>query len=48
MVALDSPGEADSGEQVSVDVEVRRPGWLGWALGSKRNEQLTLRAPLRT
>ena len=34
------------GEQVSVDVEVRRPGWLGWALGSKRNEQLTLRAPV--
>jgi peptidoglycan hydrolase-like protein with peptidoglycan-binding domain len=34
------------GEQVSVDVEVRRPGWLGWALGSKRHEQLTLRAPV--
>jgi hypothetical protein len=33
------------GERVSVDVEVRRPGWLGWALGSERNEQLTLRAP---
>jgi hypothetical protein len=34
------------GERVSVDVEVRRPGWLGWALGSQRHEQLTLRAPL--
>ena len=34
------------GERVSVDVEVRRPGWLGWALGSVRNEQLTLRAPV--
>jgi hypothetical protein len=34
------------GEQVSVDVEVRRPGWLGWALGSQRNERLTLRAPV--
>jgi hypothetical protein len=34
------------GERVSVDVEVRRPGWLGWALGSQRNEQLTLRAPV--
>jgi hypothetical protein len=34
------------GEQVSVEVEVRRPGWLGWALGSKRNERLTLRAPV--
>jgi len=33
------------GEQVSVDVEVRRPGWLGWALGSQRTEHLTLRAP---
>jgi hypothetical protein len=34
------------GEQVSVDVRVRRPGWLGWALGRERNEQLTLRAPV--
>jgi len=34
------------GEQVSVEVEVRRPGWLGWALGSKRSEHLTLRAPV--
>src|SRR5580692_1267515 len=34
------------GEQVSVDVEVRRPGWLGWALGSKRHERLTLHAPV--
>jgi hypothetical protein len=34
------------GEQVSVDVEVRRPGWLGWALGSQRKEHLTLRAPV--
>jgi len=34
------------GERVSVDVEVRRPGWLGWALGSQRSEQLTLRAPV--
>jgi hypothetical protein len=33
------------GEQVTVDVEIRRPGWLSWALGSDRNEQLTLRAP---
>jgi L,D-transpeptidase catalytic domain len=33
------------GEQVSVDVVVRRPGWLGWALGKKRTEHLTLRAP---
>ncbi|MGA9875225.1 MAG: hypothetical protein WBQ21_05395, partial [Solirubrobacteraceae bacterium] len=34
------------GEQVSVNVEVRRPGWLSWALGSVRHEQLTLRAPV--
>jgi hypothetical protein len=34
------------GEQVTVDVEVHRPGWLGWALGDERNERLTLRAPV--
>ncbi len=34
------------GEQVSVHVEVRRPGWLGWALGAQRSEQLTLQAPV--
>jgi hypothetical protein len=34
------------GEQVSVDVEIRRPGWIGWALGSERNERLTVRAPV--
>jgi L,D-transpeptidase catalytic domain len=34
------------GEQVSVNVVVRRPGWLSWALGSRRSEQLTLRAPV--
>jgi hypothetical protein len=34
------------GEQVSVEVKVRRPGWLGWALGHERNEQLTLTAPV--
>jgi hypothetical protein len=34
------------GELVSVDVKVRRPGWLGWALGDVRSEQLTLRAPV--
>jgi hypothetical protein len=34
------------GEQVSVDVEVRRPGWLGWALGAQRTEHLTLHAPV--
>jgi hypothetical protein len=34
------------GERVSIEVEVRRPGWLSWALGSKRREQLTLSAPV--
>ena len=34
------------GEQVSVDVVVRRPGWIAWALGSQRSEHLTLRAPV--
>ena len=31
---------------MTVDVVVRRPGWLGWALGATRSEQLTLRAPV--
>ncbi len=34
------------GEQISVDVEVRRPGWLAWAMGSEHSERLTLRAPV--
>ena len=38
--SLVSPGEA-----VSVTVVVRRPGWLGWALGHSRTERLTLHAP---
>ena len=34
------------GELISVDVTIRRPGWLGWALGSERLERLTIRAPV--
>jgi peptidoglycan hydrolase-like protein with peptidoglycan-binding domain len=34
------------GETVSVEVVVRRPGWLGWALGDIRRERLTVRAPV--
>jgi L,D-transpeptidase catalytic domain len=34
------------GELVSVQVEVRRPGWLGWALGKEKTEHLTLHAPI--
>jgi peptidoglycan hydrolase-like protein with peptidoglycan-binding domain len=34
------------GELITVDVVIRRPGWLSWALGSYRAERLTVRAPL--
>ena len=34
------------GETVRVVVVVRRPGWLGWALGHSRTERLTLKTPL--
>ena len=34
------------GEPVTIDVVVRRPGWLGWALGKTRHERLTVRAPV--
>jgi hypothetical protein len=34
------------GEPVSVVVTVRRPGWLGWALGATRTEHLTMRTPV--
>ena len=33
-------------EQVSVEVVIRRPGWLAWALGHRRTERLTLRTPV--
>ena len=36
------------GETVSVEAVVRRPGWQGWALGSTRNVQRTIRAPVAT
>jgi hypothetical protein len=34
------------GETVSVDAVVRRPSWLGWALGSERHVHRTIRAPV--
>ena len=34
------------GETVSVDVLVKRPGWLGWLVGDEHQEQLTLHAPI--
>ena len=36
----------EPGELISVDVVIRRPGWLSWALGSYRDERLTVRAPV--
>ncbi len=38
--------QVSPGELISVDVVIRRPGWLGWALGSLRDERLTVRAPV--
>jgi L,D-transpeptidase catalytic domain len=34
------------GEQVTVEVVIRRPGWLSWALGHTRRESLTVTAPV--
>jgi hypothetical protein len=34
------------GETVSVEAVVRRPSWLGWALGSTRHVHRTIRAPV--
>jgi hypothetical protein len=34
------------GETVSLEAVVRRPSWLGWALGSERQVRRTIRAPL--
>jgi hypothetical protein len=34
------------GEQVSVEVVIRRPGWLGWLIGTERRERLSVRAPV--
>ena len=36
------------GETVSVAVVVKRPGWLGWALGRTRHERLSVKAPVAT
>jgi hypothetical protein len=34
------------GEEVSVAVAVRRPGWSSWLLGKERRESLTVHAPV--
>jgi hypothetical protein len=36
------------GERVSIDVVMRRPGWLGWARGDRYHEHVVLRAPAAT
>jgi hypothetical protein len=35
-----------AGEQVRVEVVVRRPSWLAWALGGEHRERLTVRTPV--
>src|SRR4051794_10070005 len=52
-VALDRAGKRltpttllTPGETVTVDVVVKRPGWIGWALGKERRERLTIQAPV--
>jgi peptidoglycan hydrolase-like protein with peptidoglycan-binding domain len=34
------------GERVSIEVTVRRPGWLGWLAGELTHEHLTVRTPV--
>jgi lipoprotein-anchoring transpeptidase ErfK/SrfK len=34
------------GETVSIDVVVKRPGWVGWLVGGEQEEHLTLHAPV--
>jgi hypothetical protein len=34
------------GERVSVEVVIRRPGWLGWLIGNERRERLSVRTPV--
>jgi lipoprotein-anchoring transpeptidase ErfK/SrfK len=43
---LTPKGMLAPGERVSVEVVVRRPGWLGWLIGSERRERLSVRAPV--
>lgn len=33
------------GEQVSVEVVIKRPGWIGWLAGSEDTRHLSMRAP---
>ncbi len=36
------------GETIAIEVTVKRPGWIGWALGKTRRERLTVHAPVAT
>lgn len=45
---LTPDGRVVPGERLRVDVVVRRPRWLGWALGRRRRVQLSLKAPVAT
>jgi peptidoglycan hydrolase-like protein with peptidoglycan-binding domain len=38
-------GRLAPGQPVSVEVVVRRPGWVGWLAGSEDRERLAMRAP---
>jgi lipoprotein-anchoring transpeptidase ErfK/SrfK len=43
---LTPKAKVSPGEQITVRVAVRRPGWEAWALGDVKHEQLTIRAPV--
>jgi hypothetical protein len=38
--------QVSPGERISVEVVLRRPGWLGWALGHTHRERLSVDAPV--
>ncbi len=39
-------GKLSPGEKVSVEVVVKRPGWLGWLVGGEATERFSMRAPV--
>ena len=38
--------QVSPGERISVEVVLKRPGWLGWALGDTHRERLSVDAPV--
>ena len=38
--------QLEPGERVSVNLVVKRPGWIGWLAGNEQSEHLDLRAPV--